>query len=382
MRRGKTKSIVLLVLGLAGSAWAQSGQVKFRGTVTADEVNNVVPVCYGDYFVTVAIEKVMGDPNAVLTMRSVQVCYRAAANLLTGMVVEVNGYYWGGGGCPKQYCDRVQILTKSDYITPLGSFGGAADWMVLGDLMYAIPAGNVGIGTDQPDEKLHVVGNLLLENVPSAWMRLVSDLGQDAGISLTNKGVGVNTWEILREGKSTDLVVREVFPYPPFSGAGIVVKAKTGYVGLGVAAPGYRLDLPNTANEAGQARANAWKTYSSGRWKTNIQPIENAMDKVNRLRGVYFDWKDQGTRDIGLIAEEVGLVVPEVVDYEANGTDARSLAYDRLVALLIEALKEQQTRIAQLEEAVAQSRSLEQRLNTLERLVQRQQNSILLERTE
>jgi hypothetical protein len=342
--------------------------------VTADEVNNVVPVCYGDYHVTVAIDKVMEDPNAVLTMRSVQVCYKVAAHLVAGMVVEVNGYYWGGGSCPRQYCGRVQILTKSDYITPLGGYGGAADWMVLGDLMYAIPSGNVGIGTDQPRDKLHVVGNLLLENVPSVWMRLVSELGQDAGLGLTSMGVGVNTWEIVREGKSANLVIRESFPYPPFSGAGIVVKAKSGYVGLGVVAPAYRLDLPNTPDEAGQARANAWKTYSSGRWKTNVRPIANAMDKVNRLQGVYFDWKEQGTHDLGLIAEEVGRVVPEVVDYEANGADARSLAYDRLVALLIEALKEQQAKIVQLEQAVARNRDLERRLDALERWIQPHQN--------
>ena len=102
----------------------------------------------------------------------------------------------------------------------------------------------------------------------------------------------------------------------------------------------------------GQGRANAWKTYSSGRWKTNVRTIENAMDKVRQLRGVRFDWKDSGTADIGMIAEEVGRVIPEIVDYEANGTDASSLAYDRLVALLVEAVKEQDARIAELEQAV------------------------------
>lgn len=367
-------TLVLLVLGLAGSARAQSGQVLFRGTVTVNEAHDVVPVCYGDCHVTVSVDQVMEDPNAVLVgLASVQVCYAVAANLAAGTTVEVYGYYWGGGGCPRQYCNRVQIRTKSDYITPLAGYGGG-DWIVLGNLMYAVPSGNVGIGTEQPRDKLHVVGNLLLENTSAVSMRLVSELGQDAGLSLTSAGVGVNLWEVLREGQSADLVIREHFPYPPFSGAGLVVKAKSGYVGLGVAAPAYHLDLPNTPNEAGQARANAWKTYSSGRWKTNIRPIENAMDKVLRLRGVYFNWREQGTRDIGLIAEEVGQVVPEVVDYEANGTDARSLAYDRLVALLVEAMKEQQVRIAQLEQTLARNENLEQRLRALERLVQQRQD--------
>ncbi len=93
-------------------------------------------------------------------------------------------------------------------------------------------------------------------------------------------------------------------------------------------------------NSATDPIADAWTTYSSRRWKTNIQSIEGALDKVQRLRGVSFDWKVKGKRDIGLIAEEVGEVVPEVVVYEKNGLDAQSIDYARLVALLIEATKE------------------------------------------
>ena len=81
---------------------------------------------------------------------------------------------------------------------------------------------------------------------------------------------------------------------------------------------------------------------SSRRMKTNVRKLEDALDKVVELRGVTFDWKDSGRRDIGLIAEEVGKVVPEVVTYEDNGVDAKSLDYAHLVALIIEAIKEQQ----------------------------------------
>ena len=55
-----------------------------------------------------------------------------------------------------------------------------------------------------------------------------------------------------------------------------------------------------------------------------------------------------GKHDIGLIAEDVGQVVPEVVKYEENGVDAQSVDYARLTALLIEAVKEQQKTIDEL----------------------------------
>ncbi len=471
MRTRRNTTVVLLALALAGSAWRQNGQVRFRGMVTTAEAHLVTP---GYYYVTVSAGTVLADPNSVLrSLKSVQVCYATALNLKTGAAVEVNGYYWAVN-CPTPYCNRVQIRTDSDYIA---AAAGAADedWMVVGDLMYSIPWGNVGIGVAQPREKLHVAGNLLLENTVPVWLKFVSGLGQDVGISLTTTGTGVNTWQILREGRSADLFVKETFPYPPFSNDALVVKTRTGnigigtsdpnerlhvvgtallespagagaldeplrvvkggsgrqllayfvnptdgaaetevqlaggkllpwgwslkganglftlsniavappalnvassgQIGLGVTAPAYRLDLPNTANEMGQARANAWKTYSSARWKTNVRPIDHALAKVEQLRGVYFDWRDEGKHDLGLIAEEVGRIVPEIVDYEANGTDARSLAYDRLVALLIEALKEQQTQITQLQQAAARSKDIEQRLSALERLVQ-QPNSL------
>jgi hypothetical protein len=95
--------------------------------------------------------------------------------------------------------------------------------------------------------------------------------------------------------------------------------------------------------------ADAWTTYSSRRWKTNIQPLQGSLAKVMKLQGVSYDQKEGGKHDIGLIAEDVGKVVPEVVAYEDNGIDAKSVDYARLTALLIEAVKEQQTTITGLQ---------------------------------
>jgi Chaperone of endosialidase len=96
----------------------------------------------------------------------------------------------------------------------------------------------------------------------------------------------------------------------------------------------------------GAAIGDGWATYSSRRFKTNIQTLTGAIDKVENLRGVSYTLKATGKREIGVIAEEVGAVVPEVVTYEKNGVDARSVDYNRLTALLIEATKEQQAEIA------------------------------------
>ena len=125
-----------------------------------------------------------------------------------------------------------------------------------------------------------------------------------------------------------------------------------GNVGIGVRPPENILSVKRSSET--DPIADGWTTYSSRRWKTGIKPIEGALDKVEQLRGVSFEWRENGKHDIGLIAEEVGKVVPEVVAYEENGSDAKSVDYARLVPLLVESIKEQQRVIRKQDAALAE----------------------------
>ncbi len=124
--------------------------------------------------------------------------------------------------------------------------------------------------------------------------------------------------------------------------AGVNGAKATTRVGIGTTSPTNLLTL---GKGAGASISDGWTTYSSRRWKTNIQTLPGALAKIEKLRGVSYDLKDSGKHEIGVIAEEVGTVVPEVVSYEQNGKDARGVDYSRLTALLIEATKEQQREI-------------------------------------
>lgn len=97
--------------------------------------------------------------------------------------------------------------------------------------------------------------------------------------------------------------------------------------------------------EDGNIRIERSGGFSSIRWKQNVETLEEAVSTVQRLRGVSYEWIDSGKEDIGLIAEEVGEVLPEIVDFEEDGKSARGVNYERLVAVLIEAVKEQQDQI-------------------------------------
>jgi trimeric autotransporter adhesin len=148
-------------------------------------------------------------------------------------------------------------------------------------------------------------------------------------------------------------------------------------VGIGTATPSNILTI---AQGAGHPLSDGWTTYSSRRWKTNIQTLHGALAKVEQLRGVSYDLKGSGKHEVGVIAEEVGAVVPEVVSYEENGKDARGVDYSRLTALLIEAMKEQQRELQQ-EQAVlrgqaAAIRDLKIELGTTRRALQKVQTRV------
>jgi trimeric autotransporter adhesin len=94
---------------------------------------------------------------------------------------------------------------------------------------------------------------------------------------------------------------------------------------------------------------------SSIRWKRNIEIIPQPLEKIKAIRGVYFDWDADhgGQHDVGMIAEEVGKVLPEIVVYEENGIDASGMDYSKITPLLLEAIKEQQKQIDELKALVS-----------------------------
>ena len=94
---------------------------------------------------------------------------------------------------------------------------------------------------------------------------------------------------------------------------------------------------------------------SDRRLKTNILNISDALDKVSKINGVEFDWlefeenKNQKIHaneghDVGVIAQEIEAIFPDLVDTRTNGYKA--VRYDKLVAVLIEAIKELNDKIS------------------------------------
>ncbi len=205
---------------------------------------------------------------------------------------------------------------------------------------------NIGIGTTTPAERLDVgLGDAIVRGVSN-----FSSAGQVA-----NLFVGDNAHEV--QAVNAGGIGLSAYQNP--DGLFVTDNEKLGsgcsqgFVGIQVTCPTNSLTI---AKGFGAAIADGWTTYSSRRWKTNIRTLQGALAKVEQLRGVSYDLKESGKHEVGVIAEEVGAVVPEVVSYEENGRDARGVDYSRLTALLIEAIKQQQRELRDLKSELRTTR--------------------------
>ena len=154
---------------------------------------------------------------------------------------------------------------------------------------------------------------------------------------------------------------------------------KNGNTAIGHASPTQMLDVNGNARfraVGSGAYAYNLNIMSDGtlttatsdiRMKENIYQITNALDKVTKLRGVFFNWKNDSTKikQIGMIAQEVEPIVPEIVF--TNPVDGlKGINYSQASALFVEAIKEQQK---QIESTKQENQQLRSELNELKALV-------------
>jgi hypothetical protein len=84
-----------------------------------------------------------------------------------------------------------------------------------------------------------------------------------------------------------------------------MIVSNNGNIGIGTNTPTEKLQVEGNLKVTGDVTATTLSELSSRRWKENVEPLEEALQKVERLQGVSYDRKADGRHDIGFIAEEV-----------------------------------------------------------------------------
>jgi hypothetical protein len=207
---------------------------------------------------------------------------------------------------------------------------------------------NVGIGSSAPAAPLHILGPALTPPI---------------GLASTENG--------LLLGLESTSGYKWIQSY----GGSLAINPVGNSVGIGTSAPAFPLDV------AGAAHASSFPTSSDARLKTNISQLTEVLEKIEKIRGVSFDWNEvyeslgrsTGHREIGVVAQEVEAVFPELVTTWGE-QGYRAVDYGRLSAALVEAVKELRAeKDAQLEWLKSQNVvSLEQIRQQREQIAQQQ----------
>jgi len=227
--------------------------------------------------------------------------------------------------------------------------------------------GSVGIGTASPSSLLHLYDSTSTSSSTTGTTLLTldnfvgSDLNQqktfiDFRLFDTNTNetpqvrigaeVGANTDANTQEMEGEGAFVVYTNDTSGTSGTATGLNERlrvssNGNVGIGTSTPSSTLHVIGSILASGDITA-----YSDDSLKTNVQVIDNAVGKVEQLRGVTFDRIEDGSTSTGVIAQELKEVLPEAVHTDEQGV--HSVAYGNVVGLLIEAIKEQQKQIDEL----------------------------------
>lgn len=256
--------------------------------------------------------------------------------------------------------------------------------------------GRVGIGTTSPRQLLHLRAAPGPGGTKPAFVQVEDSDGKAVVLGSDSTGGSLQSSSNIRfvAGATSSMTI-----------------TTAGKIGIGTDAPDAKLDVVQTSDQVVALKANNtgsgnyfhaggnwygayafgnqydfmaggpgvdYGSASSLRWKENVHSVDEPLEKLERLHGVYFRWDAAhgGRQDIGMIAEEVGAVLPEIVAYETNGVDAVAMDYSKLTPLLVEAVKTLRSRSEERQAELEQR--LRQQATSIESL--EQQNQVLIRR--
>ena len=332
---GKGKSVVSLASYTKAQADAEFvSDPNSVITVSGSNVGiGVTPVSSWDTFTALQIEGSalggLGDNNTIL-----------GSNLYH----DNNAFKYIGSAAASLYQQRLG--EHRWYGAASGTAGNTAS---LTQHMTLDSSGNLLVGTSnqnwQTEEGMrYFAGNSLVVTRSSATPFSVNRLTDDGDLAVFRKD-GSSVGSI--GNVSTNLIVEATSSNRSGLSLGGSITPRRGgansdnAVDLGTGAIRFKdLYLSGTANAAN------FNTTSDATLKTNVETLSGSLDAVKSLRGVSFDWLENGGSEIGVIAQEVEAVLPDVVS--TNDEGIKSVKYGNMVAVLIEAIKEQQAQIDEL----------------------------------
>lgn len=302
-------------------------------------------------------------------------------NIMVGVDGGYSALYYAGSEKLQTASNGIDVTgnVNADSITlndnNIAYFGTGNDLQIYhdGSNSYVRDSGTGGLRI-QAASDIRFVGNNTGENMLIATENGSVDLYYDnakklstfsGGVSVTGSlnadGFSIGDGEYANFGNSNDL---QIF----HDGSNSYIQSATGNLNITTAGGSkFALTAANNsdvtlyynglaritttsagATTTGTHTATNFNTTSDATLKTNVETLTGSLDAVKALRGVSFDWIESGNSEVGVIAQEVEAVIPDLVS--TNDEGIKSVKYGNIVAVLIEAIKEQQEQIDALKE--------------------------------
>jgi cytoskeletal protein CcmA (bactofilin family) len=197
---------------------------------------------------------------------------------------------------------------------------------ILSPRIYATT--NLAVGTTTPDSTMHVVGVAKVTGNVTLLSNLVVSGNTNIGAKLTVADTSAFTGAVVT---TTDVTI----------GRHAIIAEEARVTGNVVA-------FSNVVVSGDITASGDINTASDRRVKTNIVPIDNALAKALQIEGVYYNRVGDDTRKVGVIAQDIERILPEVV----SGSDLKSVSYGNIAGLLIEAIKELNKELQELKSSI------------------------------
>lgn len=334
-------------------------------------------------------------------------------NSVTGVISLSNSGVSAGVYGSSAQIAQITIDAQGRITSAVNVTAPSSPWTASGADAY-FTGGTIGIGTNSPGYTFEVVGSTGLESTEVAgtfdvtggltslgaldvvgnmafdgavqWNDAAFATGSDGLLLSSGTGImskldysGVATQVLLGNGTwgtisgddlgnhtaTTNLILGSNYLSGDGDNEGLLISAD-GNVAIGGAVdPNYKLYI------YGKLKSDGITEMSDRRLKQDINTLDNSLSKIKSLRGVSYNWnqnneagiKFEKELQIGLIAQEVEAVFPELVDTDSEGY--KSVEYSKLVAVLIEALKEQEEKIETLESEVGTVQEIKAEVDAL-----------------
>lgn len=297
-----------------------------------------------------------GTAGSNLLLRSARGTQSAPTSTLSGDLlgsIGVRGYGATGfssGGRAGLYMYAAENFTdtaQGTYLILGTSLNGTAS---RAERMRITDAGNVGIGTTSPTEKLSVIGAISANNgmIVQGYSAAASGLNVEMGVTS-----GYAQFNSYNRTTSAYASLR-------LDGSNIALNAATGgNVGIGTASPSYQLQL--STDSAAKPTSALWTIASDLRIKENITPYAKGLKELMLINPINYDYNGlggfkKGKGGVGIIAQEILNILPDSVssvkgklnEGDKEETDILNFNGHELTYVLINAIKEQQAQIEEL----------------------------------